>query len=183
MLPIMQSLPSWLQIALVVVPSLSAIFAAGALILNIAQSRRTNSQARATLVAACLKDFADDEDIQRAFYAIEYAEFKYDESFHRSQQERQIDKLLRHFANLALSWKGGLLTTKDVKPVQYYILRVMKNAEIIKYMEFMNGWSKSAVNGQHPYAVLGELTDELSKHLARSPTRRSSGTPQKRGAP
>lgn len=170
MLPILQSLPPWLQIALVVVPSLSAIFAAGALILNIAQSRRTNSQVRATLVAACLKDFADDEDIQLAFYSIEYAELKYDESFHRSQQERHIEKLLRHFANLALSWKGGLLTTKDVEPAQYYILRVMKNTEIIKYMEFMDSWTRNTANGQHPYAVLGELTDELSKHKERTPT-------------
>jgi hypothetical protein len=163
--PILQSLPPWLQLALVVVPALSASFAAGALILNIAQSRRTNAQARATLVASCLQGFADDEDIQRAFYAIEYDGFKYDQNFHKSQQEREIDKLLRHFANLALSWKSGLLTTKDVKPVQYYILRVMQNAEISKYMEFMTNWLKSTAKGQHPYAVLGELTEELSKHL------------------
>lgn len=176
MLPILQSLPPWLQIALVVVPALSTIFAAAALILNITQSRRTNAQARATLVASCLKDFADDEDIQRAFYAIEYDEFKYDESFHRSQQERQIDKLLRHFANLALSWEGGLLTIEDMKPVQYYILRIMKNAEISKYMEFMANWSRNAANGQHPYVVLGQLTDELSRHLSRSPALRLSGT-------
>jgi len=182
MLPILQSLPPWLQIALVVVPALSAIFAAAALILNIAQSRRTNAQARATLVASCLKDFADDEDIQRAFYVIEYDEFKYDQNFHKSQQEREIDKLLRHFANLALSWEGGLLTTEDVKPAQYYILRVMQNSEISKYMGFMANWSKTAANGQHPYAVLGELTNELLKHLPRRPTRRSSGTAAKSAA-
>ena len=161
--PIFQSLPPWLQLGLVIVPALSAIFAATALILNIVQSRRTNAQARATLVASCLKGFADDEDIQRAFYAIEYGEFTYDQNFHKSQQEREIDKLLRHFANLALSWKSGLLSTEDVKPVQYYILHVMKDGEISKYMEFIANWSKRTANGQHPYAVLGELTEELSK--------------------
>jgi len=59
------------------------------------QSRRTNAQAHASHVAGCLKDFAADKDIQRAFYAIEYDEFVYDQNFHKSDQERKIDKLLR----------------------------------------------------------------------------------------
>jgi hypothetical protein len=159
--PIFQSLPLWFQFTLVAVPAFSAIFAASALVLNILQSRRTNAQARAALVAECLKDFANDEDIQRAFYAIEYNEFVYDSRFHKSDQEREIDKLLRHFANLALSWKSGLLSIEDVRPVQYYILRVMKNPEILKYMEFMTEWLKRSNSGQHPYAVLGELCDTL----------------------
>ena len=78
------------------------------------------------------------------------------------EQEREIDKLLRHFANLALSWKSGLLSTEDVRPIRYYVVRVMKNREIEKYMQFMAGWSKTAGLGQHPYSVLVQLSDELS---------------------
>jgi len=161
--PIFQSLPFWVQLVLVAVPALSAIFAASALVLNILQSRRTNAQARAALVAGCLKDFADDKDIQRAFYAIEYDEFVYDQNFHKSDQEREIDKLLRHFANLALSWKSGLLSIEDLRPVQYYIFRVMNNSGIKQYMEFMAGWLKQANIGQHPYVVLSELCEKLSE--------------------
>lgn len=161
--PIFQSLPFWVQLALVAVPALSAIFAASALVLNILQSRRTNAQARAALVAGCLKDFADDKDIQRAFYAIEYDEFVYDQNFHKSDQEREIDKLLRHFANLALSWKSGLLSIEDVRPVQYYIFRVMNNSGIKQYKGFMAGWLERANIGQHPYVVLSELCKKLSE--------------------
>lgn len=80
---IIQSLPQWLQLTLITAP---AIIAAAALFLNVAQSRRTNTQARATLVASCLKSFMDDTDIQNAFYRIEHGEFEFeiDGNFHGS---------------------------------------------------------------------------------------------------
>lgn len=158
-----QQLPQWAQLVLSVIPAASATFAALALLLNYYQSRRTNAQARAALVAGCLKGFTDDDDIQNAFYAIEYGTFTYGPSFHKSRQEREIDKLLRHFANLALSWKGGLLSTEDVRPIRYYVVRVVQDAEIRKYLQLIASWSKTAGLGQHPYSVLVELSDELSK--------------------
>ncbi|MFO1417453.1 MAG: hypothetical protein U1E83_02170 [Methylotetracoccus sp.] len=68
-----QALPLWAQVALAVVPAVSALFAAIGLLLNVRQSQRTNAQARAALVSECLAGFADDEDMQKAFYAIEYS--------------------------------------------------------------------------------------------------------------
>lgn len=163
MQPILQALPLWAQVALAVVPALGALFAAFGLLLNVQQSRRTNAQARAALVAGCLKGFAEDKEIQKAFYSIEYSEFRYDADFHKSPQECEIDKLLRHFANLALAWQAGLLSTTDVHPVQYYVLRVMRDPEIGKYLEFIAHWSKQASLGEHPYTVLTNLSKELEK--------------------
>ena len=158
-----ESLPHWAQLALVIVPALSAMFAALALLLTFYQSRRTNAQARAALVASCLQGFAEDQEIQQAFYAIEYSEFIYDTAFHKSDCERHVDKLLRHFANLALAWQAGLLTTADVRPVQYYVLRVIRSPEIQKYLSFIQQWSETQVLGEHPYAVLARLGERLAK--------------------
>lgn len=44
-------------------------------------------------MAECLKTFAEEEDIQRAFYPIEYSQFKYNKEFHGSEMERAMDKL------------------------------------------------------------------------------------------
>lgn len=161
MWPAMQSLPLWAQLVLLVVPAASAVLAAIGLLLTFYQSRRTNAQARSALVAACLKGFAEDEDIQRAFYAIEYAEFRYDSAFHKSEQERQVDKLLRRFSNIALAWQAGLLTTRDVRPVQYYVLRVVRDKQVQQYLAFVARWSKEQDLGEHPYAVLGKLCKHL----------------------
>ena len=158
---LIEALPRWAQLALLIVPALSASFAAVGLLFTVYQSRRTNAQARAALVAACLTGFAEDEDIQSAFYMIEYSEFKYDAAFHRSDEERNVDKLLRHFANIALAWQAGLLSTQDVRPIQYYLRRVLDDPEIQKYLKFIASWSEMATHGEHPYAVLTKMASAL----------------------
>jgi hypothetical protein len=159
----LQTLPLWIQAALAIVPALGAFFAGAGLLLNVRQSRRTNAQSRAAIVLSCLKGFAEDEEIQKAFYAIEYLEFQYNEKFHRSPQEREIDKLLRHFANIALAWQAQLLTIDDVRPIEYYVLRVMRNPEIQKYFKFIEHWSSQDDLGEHPYMELTKLCQALKK--------------------
>lgn len=155
----LQALPVWAQFTLLIVPMVSATCAAIGLLLTYIQSRRTNAQSRAALVAACLKGFAEDEEIQRAYYRVEYFQFVYDDAFHGTDQEREVDKLLRHFANIALSWQAGLLTIADVRPIQYYVLRVMSDNGINQYLEVVDEESKKLGVGEHPYAVLEELAD------------------------
>jgi hypothetical protein len=157
----LQTLPEWAQLALLIVPAASAILAAIGLMLSFQQSRRSNAQTRSALVAECLKRFAEDEDIQRAFYAIEYSTFEYDGGFHGSEREREIDKLLRHFSNIALAWQGGLLSIRDVRPIQYYVLRVVRDAEVQAYLKFIASWSKQQKLGEHPYTVLTQLSEKL----------------------
>jgi hypothetical protein len=62
-----------------------------------------------------------------------YETFKYDEDFDGSEIERQTDKLLRYFSNIALAWQAGLLSTSDVRPIQYYVLRVIRKVEIQRF--------------------------------------------------
>jgi hypothetical protein len=156
-----EALPTWAQLALLIAPTASAVFAAVGLLLNFYQSRRTNAQDRAALVADCLKRFAEDADIQRAFYEIAYPKFQYNAGFPGSGYERDIDKLLRHFSNIALAWQAGLLSIHDIRPIQYYMLRVVRNPEIKKYLDFVARWSKEQHLGEHPFTVLDALTKQL----------------------
>jgi hypothetical protein len=161
-IPAFQAMPLWAQIALLLVPAFSTAFAALGLLLTFYQLRRANAQLRATLVAECLKEFAQDDDIQRAFYIVEYSKFTYDEEFHESPREREIDKLLIHFSNIGLAWRTGLLNIRDLRPAQYYILTIVNDQEIQKYLEFITEWSKTR-KFEHPYAVLNELAHQLRK--------------------
>ena len=71
--------------------------------------------------------------------------------------QRDIDKLLRHFSNIALAWQAGLLSTHDVRPIQYYVLRVTRNDEVRRYLRFVTDRSKQQHLGEHPYVVLDQL--------------------------
>ena len=120
------------------------------------------AQARAALVAEYLRIFTEDEDIQRAYYAVAYSRFVYTDDFLGSESERDIDKLLRHFSNIALAWQAGLLSTHDVRPIQYYVLRVTRNDEVRRYLSFMADSPKRQRLGEHPYVVLDQLSEQLS---------------------
>ena len=128
------------------------------------QTRRTNQQTRATMIVNGLKDFIDDAEGQEAFYAIEYGRFAYDESFHGSEIERRVDKLLRLFSNIALLWDARLLSTKDVAPFSYYFLRVHRNDEVKKYLAFMADWTRTMQVSHHPYASFSRLCRALDGH-------------------
>jgi hypothetical protein len=45
----------------------------------------------------------------------------------------------------------------------FLVLRVMRDPEIQKYLKFIAQWSKQASLGEHPYAVLSEMSEILAK--------------------
>jgi hypothetical protein len=139
----------------------SALAASGGLLASVYQTRRSNAESRARLVADFLSEFSSNSGMRDAFYAIEYSRFTFDASFHGSDFEPKLDHLLLHLSNLALAWQVGLLSVDDLRPAQYHVLRVMQNPEIRRYLDFLDPWSKAVGAAQHPYSVL----DELATHL------------------
>lgn len=153
-----------MQIAMIVIPAGSLVVATGILLLNMWQTRLNNALVRAKMVSDCLHIFTDDEKIQIAFYKIEYDKFEYDKSkFHGSDsdEEKEIDKLLRHFSNLALMWKNELLSLRDIQPIQYYILRITRNEGVKKYFKVLGEWLGRTKIDDHPYDTLIELSEKL----------------------
>lgn len=165
MYELIKTLPYWLQMSLVILPVFSFFIAATAFAINVRQTIKNNRLYRSKIVSDCLHTFMNDEKMHNAFYKIEYNEFKYDENFHTSDQEKEIDKLLRHFSNLALMWEQGLLDLKDIYPVQYFIARTTNDPEVAKYMQFIENWIKKAKTGGHPYSSLSELAEALNEKV------------------
>lgn len=102
-----------------------------------------------------------DEIMQEAFYDIEYGKFTYTADFHDSDEERKIDKLLRHFSNIAILWENGLLNLTDIGPLKYFIKRTVEHTEIIKYFDFLDDWVKTSKTGADPFLSLNKLCKEL----------------------
>lgn len=145
------------------VPAISMSVAACAFVINLFQMNLTNKIGRAKLISDALQTFIDDDVMHTAFYKIEYNKFKYDGGFHDSNAEREIDKLLRHCSNLALLWEEGILTVRDMHPIQYFILRTVNDTEIQKYLSFIHHWSAQANTGVHPYSSSNKLATILNK--------------------
>ncbi len=165
MYELIKTLPYWIQLSILFIPVLSFLIAACAFAINVRQTALNNKLRRAKIVSDSLRAFIDDDVMHQAFYKIEYSKFKYHKDFHGSDEERQIDKLLRHFSNLALMWENGLLKLSDIHPVQYFVLRTVNDTEIAKYLTFIDNWTQHAGTGSHPYSSLNKLSSELNAKM------------------
>ncbi|SMM99415.1 hypothetical protein SPONL_563 [uncultured Candidatus Thioglobus sp.] len=150
---------------MILIPVCSFLIGAIAFVLNVRQTTLNNKICKAKIVSESLYIFMDDNTMCQAFYKIEYGNFSYGSNFHGSKEEKEIDKLLRHFSNIALMWQEGLLSLSDIRPIQYFILRVVNDPEIIKYLLFINQWSNNANTDSHPYLALNKMSKELNEKI------------------
>ena len=138
--------------------SLGTAIAAVVVVLQLHRNRVLTS---VDFAAQALKEFAKDYDMQMMFYQIEYKTFKYDDGFHRSFREYQLDKLLRHFTAVALAWDRGLVRKKDLDIVRYYVLVIVGNKEVWRYVKHVRAVAKEKRGVVHPYGVLVKLSRRL----------------------
>ena len=112
--------------------------------------------------AQALKEFSADKDMQDVFYDIEYREFEYPGGNKGSPEERRADRLLRHFAAVALAWENGLVKPGDLVLIRYYVVKIMSAPNAMQYVDKVCR-SRAKGNIEHPYAVLKRFYLELEK--------------------
>ena len=76
------------------------------------------------------------------YYKLEYSDFKYDVSFHGSETEKKLDKLLGHLSNVGRLYYSNILTRDDLKFLEYEFLVVYQNKNIKAYLTFLDNWFK-----------------------------------------
>jgi hypothetical protein len=136
---------------------LAILFAAVGLYLNFWQLRKSNSQRRAEMISDVLWKIYDDKELSEIYYQIEYHEFKYDDNFHGSDNERKLDKLITIFDILAKQYYLKLVTIKDLDFVSYECLVIYQNKEVNKYFVFLEDWFKRRGMKNPPFIKFREL--------------------------
>ncbi len=92
-----------------------------------------------------------DTSIAKAFYALEYGKFKYDNNFHGSDSEGEIDRLLS-FANLVCDlYFQQILTEREMRFFKYRFLRIFTNTDIQNYLKFLTPFYSGVDSGTKPY--------------------------------
>ena len=112
--------------------------------------------------AQALKEFSADKDMQDVFYDIEHREFEYPGGNKGSPEERRADRLLRHFAAVALAWENGLVKSGDLVLIRYYVVKIMRAPNAMQYVDKV---CRSRAKGdiEHPYAVLKRFHEHLKE--------------------
>ena len=123
---------------------------------------RKNRLTSVNFATQALKEFAEDADMQCVFYDIEHKRFGYPGGNKGSSAERMTDRLLRHFAAVALAWENGLVKPGDLVLIRYYVVKAMRDPNVTKYL---NKVCRNLAKGniEHPYAVLKRFHEYLEK--------------------
>lgn len=136
---------------------ISISLAALGLFANYFQIRKANIQKRAEYIVKLYNDFVNDTDMIDIYYQLEYSDFDYNDNFHGSASEKNLDKLLGHFSNIGRLYFMGILKKKDLKFLEYEFLIIYQNRNIQNYLKFLDDWFK-----------LREINDEKFEYLRKT---------------
>jgi hypothetical protein len=107
------------------------------------QTRKSAVQKRSEYIIDLYNTFVNDKDMIDIYYKLEYSDFKYDNNFHGSETEKQLDKLLGHFSNIGRLYFAKILTREDLKFLEYEFLIIFQNKNIKAYLNFLDNWFKT----------------------------------------
>jgi glutaredoxin-related protein len=148
----------------ILINAIIPVISLGSLALSILAICRETQYTKFNYVTKTLTDFSNNPNLTQMFYKLEYNEFKYDrEIFLESKKEKELDPLLRHFSVLALAWEKGQVNIKDIRPVEYYIRRIVENNEVKEYIKDHEDWLKKEGTLEHPFLSLRNLSNALKK--------------------
>ncbi len=89
---------------------------------------------RAEFANQLLEKIRFTEDIQDAFYEIEYSKKWYDRCFHSSELERKMDKLLVYLNYICYLKKSRCITQKEFSCFEYILTRVCQDEGMQTYL-------------------------------------------------
>jgi hypothetical protein len=108
------------------------------------QAKQAAIQKRSEYIIDLYDTFVNDKDMVDIYYKLEYSDFEYDTSFHASDTEKKLDRLLGHFSNVGRLYYLGILTREDIKFLEYEFLVIYQNKNISSYFAFLDNWFKES---------------------------------------
>jgi len=118
-----------------IVNGLLLVVATIGIFLTLYQIKQSNKTQRATFFKELYSTMYSDSDVTRGYYLIDHGKFKYSDSFHRSEEEKPIDRLLTFIDLICYLRKQDLITESEIRYFEYELTRVYQDKEIQRYLE------------------------------------------------
>lgn len=101
----------------------------------------SNKQKRADLILQLCNQFYQDKDMQDIYYRIEYGEFQYAiTTFHKTEDEKKMDKLLSLFSNIGQLYQMGIVKDKDLEFIKYEFQIIYEYKAVQAYFQTLDSW-------------------------------------------
>lgn len=130
-----------------VIEIISLIIGAGGLCFGLYQFYQNSKIKRADQLNSIIFRIWSDEEIRSVIQLWEYNNTWYEpSSFHGSPEETKIDKTLQYLSYVCYLYKTKLLSKSEFATIEYEIVRALKNKSVIKYLQFLYLFSKTALS-------------------------------------
>ncbi len=104
----------------------------------------SNKQKRADLLLQLCNQFYQDNEMQDIYYKIEYGQFRYSvDTFHMSEYERKLDKLLGLFSNIGQLYEMDIIKDRDLEFIKYEFQIIYENSDVQNYFKTLDDWFKA----------------------------------------
>lgn len=104
----------------------------------------SNKQKRADIILQLCNQFYQDKEMQDMYYKIEYSRFQYKaETFHASEEEKQLDKLLGLFSNIGQLYQMKIINDRDLEFIKYEFQIIYEYRGVQLYFQTLDGWFQS----------------------------------------
>ena len=122
-----------------------------AIVMTYRQSRSAARTERASFLKDLYSTLTSDLEISQAYYLVEYGRFTYEPSFHGSELEPQMDRLLS-FADLVCELHDQrVISSREMEFFEYRFARIASDPGIRSYLEFLAGYYKSVGIDKEPF--------------------------------
>lgn len=103
----------------------------------------SNMQKRADLILQLCNQFYLDDNLREIYYRIEYSQFHYSiETFHGSEDEKKLDKLLGLFSNIGQLYQMGIIKEKDLEFIKYEFQIIYEYKAVHSYFKTLDAYFK-----------------------------------------
>ncbi len=104
-----------------------------------------------------------DPDVREAFYQVEYGEFVYDQSFHGSQTERKIDRLMSFVDLVCDLYAQGIITEHEMRFFKYEFTRIHQNRNVQGYLEFLKDFYERVGTDTMPFPSFVSYCEKVAR--------------------
>lgn len=119
----------------IIIPLIGLLVAVVGTTIALVELCRANKTRRAEFVHRIWSDIVYNKDMIEILYKIDYGGFKYDDSFHNSDDESRVDAVLTTLSYICyLNLKTKALRKADLKCFEYYLTRTLTNRNIQAYL-------------------------------------------------
>ncbi|MBV1694588.1 MAG: hypothetical protein KGP27_09030 [Hyphomicrobiales bacterium] len=145
----------------VVVQNLAAIAAAAGLILNGIQTLLRNKQRRIEIATEARDKIHRDLAMRAAFTSIDFDDLSYPENFRNTVNERRVDRLLTHLDGLAVKYKAGLVSKKEMQLLEYEYSTTYRSHAIRRYLTDLDDLARERGLKARPYQSFDAVGKKL----------------------